>query len=145
MHLTVVFLGSQPLDRVGSLEHRLVEGAARTAPFELSLGRIGSFGRSGAPQVLWVEAVERSGALARLQDDLGAGFRSAGVELEAKPFRPHITLGRARGRRRGIELVATEPPRSTHRADRVTLFRSDLGQSGPTYTALAQAGLGAQV
>src|SRR5947207_2849572 len=51
MHLTVVFLGAQPADRLADVEAALATAARAARPFSLALGHIGQFGGT-LPRVL---------------------------------------------------------------------------------------------
>ncbi|MEZ5938732.1 MAG: RNA 2',3'-cyclic phosphodiesterase [Hyphomonadaceae bacterium] len=92
MHLTLRFFGEidEPLAR--ELDYEL--GDIVAAPFELSLKGIGSFGRS-EPSVLWA-GVEAPEALKRLAAACERAARAAGLQPEARIFRPHVTLAHGR-------------------------------------------------
>jgi 2'-5' RNA ligase len=65
---------------------------------------------------------------------------SCGFEEESRPFRPHLTLGRARD---AVALTDTDGlvPRVSFEADRIYLVRSDLGRGGARYTDLHSVSL----
>ena len=106
-HLTLAFLGDVD-DRVRTrLEPRLAAVAARYPPLRL---RVRGGGRFGG-RVLWA-GVEEAGPdggpadedpaaapsqLHRLADSVAAAARRVGVAQEERGYRPHLTLGRARG------------------------------------------------
>ncbi len=125
LHLTLVFLGATSAERLACYEAAL-EGF--DAPrLELRLERIGYFRR---PRILWLGPVATPPELLTLVADLGARLAVCGFTLEARPFRPHITLARhfpgpVPGR------LLTEPLFWT--ADRVALVESHLRADGPHY------------
>jgi 2'-5' RNA ligase len=146
MHLTLVFLGWQPAERLAAVAEATAAGAESVAPFELSLGRLGHFG-GRVPRVLWVEARAREGHLQRLHAALCQELATRAVAFDAKPIVPHVTLGRAQrqarpaaGRALTARLAAPRwpapPPPCTVRA--VALIRSDLSPRGPRYTTLGE-------
>lgn len=92
LHLTVEFFGFVELERIPELEGALAQAAAGTPPFALSLGGLGTFGRPRHPRVLWM-GVEATGLMV-LHDATVAALRTAGWRPEARPFAPHLTLGR---------------------------------------------------
>ncbi len=95
-HLTLAFLGPTEAGVRERLEQAL-EGV-RAPSFELRLDTIGWWPRT---QVLWIAPARPPEALAALHAAIGACARACGLELERRPFRPHLTLARrARAPRR---------------------------------------------
>ena len=92
LHLTVEFFGATDPARIPELEAALAAAAARAAPFELRWGGWGTFGPPRQPQVLW-RGVDAPG-LGELHEAVAAELRAAGRTPEARPFAPHLTLGR---------------------------------------------------
>jgi len=88
LHLTLLFLGDQPADRLAEFE--AVAGAVAGTCCELVLDRFGWF--PGA-RVLWLGG-EAPDPLQRLQTGLERQVAELGVTLERRPFRPHVTLFR---------------------------------------------------
>jgi 2'-5' RNA ligase len=88
LHLTLVFLGDQPGDRLAEFEAAAgeIEGAACT----LELDRFGWFPRA---RVAWLGG-DAPEALSHLQDSLWQRMVDLGVRLDERPFRPHVTLFR---------------------------------------------------
>ena len=98
-HLTLHFLGNLPAERLAGLRTGL---AVDVEPFELVLDRA-ELWRSIA--VLTCEPV--APALLRLHAALGQALQRLGLEPDARPYRPHLTLARSAV---GAQL-ALEPPR----------------------------------
>jgi 2'-5' RNA ligase len=96
LHLTLRFLSDVAADRVPDLIHALrpVLGARR--PFDLEVGGGGVFPERGPARVLWV-GVRASDDLLGLQRVTARAAEDA-LELaaEARPFHPHVTVGRCR-------------------------------------------------
>ena len=69
------------------------------------------------------------------------GVVAAGHEPEPRAFRPHLTLGRVRGR---YALPPEPPPLPEAPFDvaEAVLFRSQLGRGGSRYTPLERPALG---
>ena len=86
-HLTLHFLGALPLDSVDRLRKGL---AVCFAPFELTLDHPQQW-----PQGLAILAPDPvPGALLQLQQSLAQALAFLGLKVEARPFRPHVTLAR---------------------------------------------------
>jgi RNA 2',3'-cyclic 3'-phosphodiesterase len=144
MHLTLVFLGRVADDDVPALVDAIGRDADAT-PFEVVFAGLGVFPPRGAPRVLWLGVADGAAALVALQRDLAQRTIARGIALEARPFHPHLTLGRWRSSRpldRGRALAAGVPgPVASVRVERATLYESRLSPAGPTYTPLAHANL----
>ena len=95
-HLTLLFLGAVPPDTVQPLTERVGEEVAAAPPMSVRLAGGGRFGSARRPQVLWAGLAGDVAPLADLAARLGAAARSLRLEVEERPFRPHLTLGRWR-------------------------------------------------
>ncbi|MFM9059039.1 MAG: RNA 2',3'-cyclic phosphodiesterase [Planctomycetaceae bacterium] len=91
MHLTLHFLGD-----VADATHVALPGAlARVAfePFAVEIRRTGVFPPRGRPSVLWA-GIADSAPLVALHAAVGTALASCGLEIETRPFVPHVTLAR---------------------------------------------------
>jgi len=130
-HLTLVFCGEVDDAVVPELRERLARGVARTPPFEVSLAGAGTFPKQAArARVLWVGLGGDVQTLTRLAERCSAAARRSGIAVEDRPFRPHLTVARARRDtvdvRPHLERLASyagEP----WRVDAVRLVQSTLG------------------
>lgn len=145
-HLTLKFLGEIDESRAGQVAEALEDVARRHKSFGLRLEGTGAFPTESSPRVLWVGVTADPG-LAELRDDLERAFEVAGFAREERPFKPHLTLGRVKGRARldraMVELEA-------HRRDdfggmivgKVALFESRLHPQGAEYRIVKEVELG---
>jgi len=144
-HLTLKFLGDVDPARLDGLKAALA--GVRFAPFALRGAGGGFFpparaGRPAEPRVLWVGLGAGAEQASRLAAAVEDALEPLGFAREARPFSPHLTLARVKraGRDDWGELVAalnaTAWPEI--QLDRFALWRSELGQGGPTYTPLAE-------
>ena len=139
MHLTIRFLGEVATTRLSPLE------AALSAPFDtgvftLTLGDPGAFPPRGAPRVLWLGIDEGRAELMRLEQEVSTRLEGLRIPREERPYRPHLTLARAR-EPHGLRVPALldDLPSITPSGgliDAITLFESRLSPRGPTYTPL---------
>jgi 2'-5' RNA ligase len=144
MHVTLVFLGEVEDARTPSV----VEAAGRAVEmpaFDPTFEGVGVFPPRGAPRALWVGVGAGSAELITLRQEIAERLALPGVELEDRPFRPHLTLGRWRtsrssDRRRTMAVARPGPIARVH-VECATLYQSRLLAAGPTYTVLARANL----
>ena len=91
LHLTLHFLGDVEDDGLAALREPLA--AVQRGPFTLAIRGTGVFPPRGRPSVLWA-GVTDSAALAELHAAIGEAIASCGLEVERRPYVPHITLAR---------------------------------------------------
>ncbi|MXO66074.1 RNA 2',3'-cyclic phosphodiesterase [Altericroceibacterium endophyticum] len=91
LHLTLRFLGDMDLEARMMLERQLA--GIKAKPFSLRLEGAGQFTHGGRPHALFA-GIGPSLGLALLQEATERSAQSAGLEPEARPYRPHITLAR---------------------------------------------------
>lgn len=116
-HVTLAFLGDLDDDDARRLVPPLRSAAAAAGPVRLRLAGTGTFGTS----VLWAGVAGDVERLSSLAAAVAGAARAAGVALEERPYRPHVTLARAAGRGGAGALGQL--------ADQLA------GVSGPTWTA----------
>lgn len=138
VHLTLRFLGEVSGSQDDALRGRWRRVAADHGPFEVRLSAPGTFPARGRPRVLWVSVTDGPrGPLARLSGGLERAAREAGLDPDERPFRPHLTLARARrGERPAVCEPWPEPHAVASPARELVLFLSRLGAGGARYTAL---------
>jgi 2'-5' RNA ligase len=95
-HLTLLFLGAVPDRQVEDLAAALGPEVAAGAPARLRLAGAGRFGSVRRPQVAWIGVDGDVPALADLARRLTAQARRLRLEVEDRPFRSHLTVGRWR-------------------------------------------------
>jgi 2'-5' RNA ligase len=139
MHLTIRFIGEVPVTRV-SLMQAALSAPLDTGAFSLMLGEPGAFPPRGTPRVLWLGIEQGQAELMRLEREVSARLEGAGIQREERPYRPHLTLARAREPHglRVPALLDDLPPSAPSGGliDAITLFESRLSPQGPTYTPL---------
>jgi 2'-5' RNA ligase len=146
LHLTLKFLDDQPETLVPALIDTMGRIATRHWPVPVRLRGVGAFPNLRRPRVVWV-GIEPTPKLELLQHDIEAGCAELGVEVDGKPFRPHLTIGRLRGTEDGnaVRELARTARAIGFRADAVVssieLVHSTLTPSGPRYVRLAEAPL----
>jgi 2'-5' RNA ligase len=161
MHLTLLFFGSADAVLEARIRSALAQPISQS-PFDLTFRGLGFFPERGSPRVLWLGIHEGLAELRRIQKTLERAS-DASPEREpvdgaaGRPFAPHLTLARFRGRlpRAKIAQIADiQASAGPSRIDRVTLYESRLSpasldlrsgrpevarRAGPTYVPLAEA------
>jgi RNA 2',3'-cyclic 3'-phosphodiesterase len=141
-HLTLAFLGSLHPGEVEAISGAIRGVAGKHRPTRVETGRLGAFHRAGSARTLWYGVLDADGALSALAGDLARGL---GLDVEA-PYRPHITLARARRRpvdlRGWIERASLHAPSGQLAVKSVELMRSHLGRGPARYETLASIELG---
>lgn len=146
-HLTLTFLGSVPDEGMPELQRRLARAAGRAAPMRLVVTAGGSFGSRRRARVLWLRVDGDREPLRRLAQATGAAARRCGIEVDERPYRPHVTLARAR---EPADVTGLLDRLADHRgpewtADTLHLVESRLGahaDRGSVYESVAHWPLG---
>lgn len=150
MHLTVVFLGQIKeaiLGFVGDIASSLCQASA---PFSLQLKGMGVFGGIRHPRVLYLGLTGDRERMARFRNDLQAGLEPLGIPQETRPYAPHLTLGRFRGKGAGPQdlsrILESYQDLSSSMCPlyELVLFKSDLKKTGAEYTPIASWPLSGQ-
>ena len=146
LHLTLKFLDDRPESFVEQVKAKMNEVAARHWPVPIRLRGVGAFPNLRRPRVMWV-GITPAPKLELLQHDVEEACASLGVEVDGKPFRPHLTIGRLRGTedRDAVRELARTARSIDFRADTLVssigLVHSTLTSTGPQYVRLAEAQL----
>lgn len=95
MHLTLSFLGDVPAAHHDALAEQL--RTVRVEPFRLPLRGLGAFEAKGKPTVVWVGVGKGHPHLFVLHRWIQDAVIRAGLSPDLRPFRPHVTVARAKG------------------------------------------------
>lgn len=147
LHFTLKFLGEIAEQRLAKVTEAARDVARRTAPFTISLTGAGAFPSMRRPQVVWVGVGEGAEALIALARGLDRALHRLKFPRERRPFRPHLTVARAKHARPLPDLsgplskleglaVGTQP------VNTVMVMESQLHPSGATYRPIEEVGLG---
>ncbi len=138
LHLTLKFLGDVPDEREPELTAALTRAAAGARSLSLALGGFGVFPDFRRPRVVWVGIAAEPG-LEILQHRVEQEFAPLGFATEGRPFRPHVTLGRAARDARPADLAGLEAAlerlefAETALVSSLDLMQSTLQSGGPVY------------
>jgi len=99
MHLTLHFLGyvDKELEEQVKLAMQGFQGKFGQLQFEL--GKINAFPNLDRPRVIFLECKQiNSRSIFKLQELLGKKLIQLGIRVDQRPWKPHLTLGRAKER-----------------------------------------------
>jgi 2'-5' RNA ligase len=146
LHLTIKFLGEQPAERVEEIKSSILTVAARHRELTMGLSGIGAFPNFRRARVVWM-GVAQEPRLELLHHDIEVACDGLGVEMEGRPFRPHLTLARVKGIQpeERMRVLARTAKKTDYATDVVVqsidLMHSDLTPAGPKYTTVVAAPL----
>ena len=136
LHITLTFYGEIDGHRADDLAFEL-EKAAAGGPFEIALAGVGAFGDGHRTRALWA-GVESSERLSVLAGRCWAAAERAGIAVERRDYRPHLTLAYLKPHTNpdrigawiaGHNLLHSPPVR----IDRFGLYSSVLTHDGSHY------------
>ena len=150
IHLTLKFLGSVPIDRIGDITRAIEEAAQGIPPFHLEVVNLGVFPNLRRVQVAWVGISGQLDKLGQLQQGIESNLARLGFAPESRPFTPHLTLARLRQqvsqeeRQRFGQLIGGTKFEVVYaiEVDTISLMRSQLTREGAIHTRIGSVGLG---
>ena len=147
MHITLKFLGDIEEGSIPGIGARMQKAVDGIEPFVIHLVGTGVFPGTKKPRVLWAGIREGAEDLKKIQEDLDPLLSEIGFPMEARPFSPHITMGRIKEIRDPKRFKAwierhREAEIGSMRAASIHLFQSQLRPDGAFYTEKFAAPLG---
>jgi 2'-5' RNA ligase len=146
LHFTLKFLGEAPEERVPELQAAIAGVAGRHRELMMTLGEVGAFPNFRRARVVWL-GVSQDPRLELLHHDVETSCERLGFEIEARPFRPHLTLARVKhapGEER-LRALARAAKQTDYRTDfivrSIDLMQSTLSGGASAYTTLVSAAL----
>ena len=130
-HVTLQFLGNTGPEQYACVVARL--HALHAPPVPVRLEELGCFDRAG----ILIASVRLTPELLLLQERVTASTQPCGFVPEARPYQPHITLARGKGRQHNLDELKAKIRRSTNFTRFVTheflLYESFLSPAGSRY------------
>ena len=138
IHVTLKFFGEVAPERLPEMTAALDRACAGARTFPVEIGGFGAFPDPDRARVIWI-GCEAAPPLELLQHAIEREYATLGFPVEGRPFRPHLTLGRARQQSRsGVRGVTEhlEPLlfQDTCTVEAVDLMESTLSPAGARYT-----------
>jgi 2'-5' RNA ligase len=132
VHLTLKYLGDVREEALDGLSATLGEICASHAPFDATLAEPGAFPSARRAQILWAGIDAGSDRLRSLAAEIDAALAPLGFEREKRPYVPHLTLGRVRGRPTNFDLPSCKKDLGFW-IQHVELMKSTLTTEGAIY------------
>lgn len=132
-HVTLQFLGNTEPAQYDCIAARLLD--VRFQPVPIGIESLGFFDRAG----VFFADVLLTPELVSLQQTVTAGTNRCGFAPEERPYHPHITLARSKGKagKRQLRALASriceQPKFSGFVAKEFLLYESVLGPTGSRY------------
>lgn len=128
LHLTLSFLGQVDPARLNSIEQALA--TIRTNALHLHLDGVGTFPNAG---ILYAQ-IKPSTALLNLAEQVFRSLEDCGFPREQRPYTPHITLARSKGRLHVLPQKHDNPTfRQSFPAHELRLYESFTKPTGANY------------
>jgi RNA 2',3'-cyclic 3'-phosphodiesterase len=135
LHLTLRFFGDVTPLQLDRLRERIATVAEVSPATRAWVRGLGFFPERGRPRVLWL-GLEVAPHVVSLQAACEAAAVAAGLEAEARGFRPHLTLGRWRDPAARPSLPTVDLGETA--LDTLTLFRSERRPEGARHSCVAR-------
>jgi RNA 2',3'-cyclic 3'-phosphodiesterase len=134
-HFTLIFLGEISDHDLDKLKEKLAE--LQFEPFTLTYDGIGAFPNPASARVVWIGVdSEGSQKLTALADEVIVKTSELGFKVD-KPFSPHMTFLRAKGKPVRLTDISAKYQGRTFGSDLVDMVhlkKSELTPSGPIYS-----------
>lgn len=144
LHITLQFLAEFQLEHIDQLLHQVRQALSDMKAIKISIGKLHLFPNPYLPRVIVLDIAAQE-ALAEFSAAIGKGIQQLNYEIESRPFRAHLTLGRIK-HTRDIHLEFLDkielPTFHDIAVNDIALFRSDPQPDGSRYTVLDRITLG---
>ncbi len=141
-HLTLKFLGNIRESQVPEITENLIKIASSYNPFVLALSGCGAFPSLSKIRVIWVGTEGDIEILKEIQREVEEVMEKLGFQKEERPFKPHITLGRAKDAKKSDLLAKVLVEQSSFKSceftvKEIVLFKSTLTPQGAIYSPIS--------
>lgn len=148
LHVTLKFFGDVPEELlVGEVSKKIEDVAKAAKPVALECSGVGAFPNWKYPRVIWAGFAGDTEAAIGLQQKLEDALAEFNFKKDARAFRLHLTIGRAKELKssgRLMRLVNELGPIDFGKVEinKLALYKSVLTKEGSVYTVLKNFELG---
>jgi 2'-5' RNA ligase len=139
MHVTIRFLGQVTEPMVYAIQDMVKPTLSRHPEIDLGVAGLGVFPDLETPRIIWAGLTDGADQMASLYGAVSDRLVDAGFNLEDRPFKAHVTIGRIKSG----DPVALGPcleelgaPWGTTRVRNLYCYRSDLKSKGAEHHAV---------
>lgn len=137
MHITIQFLGDTREALIPLLIERLTPALKEIDSFIFQIQSFGVFNSADNPRILWFGCVFPDQMLQSYQV-VTKIISGSGHQVDSRPFKPHLTLGRVKGnidKKILIRLLNEfkDQPIQSQRVEKIVLYESKLMPGGAIY------------
>ncbi|HHT9138707.1 MAG TPA: RNA 2',3'-cyclic phosphodiesterase [Candidatus Wunengus sp. YC60] len=141
IHITLKFIGYIDEEKIDAVIDIIKDSVTHIKPFDLGYTGVGVFPTPKNPRVIFAQAIDTAGVLAKIHERLDNQLMALGVEHEDRKFDAHLTVGRIKTRRNLTKLMENLNSYNgfnfgSEHVTQVVLMKSDLSPEGPIYTKL---------
>lgn len=141
LHITLVFLGETPQERLKALAGATREALREAPVFKATLSGLGAFPKEKAARVLWIGLAEGARQINSLSEKLRRTLHAAAFLFDDKESHAHVTI--ARFHEPLINHAALlgfmrrpDPALGIWSVQEITLLQSTLTPQGPLYGSI---------
>ncbi len=141
MHITLYFFGEMLKERINILANLMEDRILKRPRFSIYLGNLNQFPPRGRPRVLFYDITEGKEEVCNIFSLFRGLIAENGwrVQVEERPFTPHITLARNKFEQIDLSSLKDIPAAAgSFEIDRLVLFQSILKPSGAEYVAIKE-------
>jgi len=137
IHITLKFFGETDERKIPDINAVFKNIALHTRPFTLSINKVGIFGSSYQPKVVWF-GIDTNPVLLELARNVKTDLQTIGFDDDGQHFVPHLTIGRIKllNDRKFFQEVINEHKNTFIQevpVNRFFLYESILRREGPIY------------
>jgi len=134
LHIALVFIGET--SRIEPVKEVMDSIKIPSETFKINVRGLGKFSRAGG-DIYWL-GVEKNNELDTIYDELTTKLRTKGFEIENRPFKPHLTLGRKIVLPKDFDYQAFEKDISplSIKVTKISLMKSERISEKLTYTEI---------
>ena len=141
IHITLAFLGDTEENMIKMISSKLKGSCEGSGKFELTIRGTGVFKNLSDPRIIWA-GIEPSEKLIQLYSTIIDGLNEAGIKMEQRPFKPHLTLGRIKYLNDKLSLknlldIYQNAEIQKVPVNEVIIYESILKPTGPIYKPVA--------
>jgi len=141
LHLTLKFVGATKEETIPTIKQAMQRATDGIRPFNMAFDKLGVFGSSYNPRVIWIGLHHPNAMLNQLADKVLNEMDAIGFKRDRQNFVSHLTLGRIReivDKPFFQQTLQRQPQVVFQQTEvyKIVLIESILNREGPSYIAL---------